>query len=47
MEIPPHLKQRTQDLLQELGSEVGKDAANQFISEYIIETMTFLSLIPE
>ena len=33
MEIPPHLKQRTQDLLQELGSEVGKDAANQFISE--------------
>jgi hypothetical protein len=32
MEIPPHLKQRTKDLLQELGSEVGKGVANQFIS---------------
>lgn len=32
MEIPPHLQERTNDLLQELGSELGKDAANQFIS---------------
>ncbi|KAH7379024.1 hypothetical protein BKA64DRAFT_242991 [Cadophora sp. MPI-SDFR-AT-0126] len=32
MEIPPHLQQRTKDLLQELGSELGKDVANQFIS---------------
>ncbi|KAH6704131.1 hypothetical protein BKA61DRAFT_617941 [Leptodontidium sp. MPI-SDFR-AT-0119] len=32
MEIPPHLEQRTKDLLQELGSELGKDVANQFIS---------------
>ena len=33
MEIPPHLQERTQDLLQELGSGVGKDVANQFITE--------------
>ena len=32
MEIPPHLQGRTNDLLLELGSELGKDAANQFIS---------------
>ncbi|KAH6661758.1 hypothetical protein B0J14DRAFT_331714 [Halenospora varia] len=34
MEIPPHLQERTNDLtlLLELESELGKDAANQFIS---------------
>jgi hypothetical protein len=32
MDIPPHLQERTNDLLLELGSELGKDAANQFIS---------------
>jgi hypothetical protein len=31
MEIPPHLQERTNDLLLELESELGKDAANQFI----------------
>jgi hypothetical protein len=31
MEIPPHLQDRTNDLLLELESELGKDAANQFI----------------
>jgi hypothetical protein len=30
--LPPHLQKRTDDLLLELRSELGKDAANQFIS---------------
>ncbi|KAH7364623.1 hypothetical protein BKA65DRAFT_142226 [Rhexocercosporidium sp. MPI-PUGE-AT-0058] len=32
MEIPPYLQERTNDLLQELESELGKDTANQFLS---------------
>ena len=32
MGIRPHLQQRTKDLLQELGSKLGKDVVNQFIS---------------
>jgi hypothetical protein len=31
MEIPPDLQERTNNLLLELGTELGKDAANQFI----------------
>ncbi len=31
MEISPYLQERTNDLLLELKSELGKDAANQFI----------------
>jgi hypothetical protein len=32
MEIPPDLQERTNNLLLELGTELDKDAANQFIS---------------